>query len=230
MATGSYLATKSGTAEVAFAVEDALQGKGLGTLLLERLALLAVRHGFTHFWAVTHADNQAMREVFRESGFTDQERLEGSEIEVDLSVIPSEASVARLEMRDRVATVASLRPFFQPKSVAVVGASRDPGKHRLSHSRRPGAPALPGAGLSDQPESQRRRLLPTYPSVRDLPEPVDLAIVAVPRDAVWRSWTIAPLAACAPWWSSRPASRRSTRRDASCRSSWSRRCAATACG
>src|SRR5262249_23657798 len=116
IATGSYLAKDEKTAEVAFAVDDALQGKGMGTLLLERLALLAVRHGFTRFWAVTHADNRAMRDVFRESGFEVSEKLEHGEIEVDLSVVPNETSVARLEMRDRVATTASMRPFFRPKS------------------------------------------------------------------------------------------------------------------
>jgi len=65
IATASYAATKDRTAEVSFAVDDAYHGKGIGTLLLERLALLAMRYGFTKFWAVTHADNRAMRDVFR---------------------------------------------------------------------------------------------------------------------------------------------------------------------
>jgi GNAT superfamily N-acetyltransferase len=52
------------------AVDDRLHGHGLGTLLLERLALLAVRHGFTRLWAITHADNVAMREVFASSGLS----------------------------------------------------------------------------------------------------------------------------------------------------------------
>ncbi|HTK76955.1 MAG TPA: GNAT family N-acetyltransferase, partial [Gemmataceae bacterium] len=126
VATGSYFAKDERTAEVAFAVDESFQGKGLGTLLLERLAVLTVRNGFTRFWAITHADNRAMRDVFRESGFALAEELRGSEIEVDLSVVPSETAVARLETRDRIATAASLRPFFRPRSVAVVGASRDP--------------------------------------------------------------------------------------------------------
>ena len=184
VATGSYLAKNDSTAEVAFAVDDALHGKGLGTLLLERLALLAVRNGFTRFWAVTHADNQAMRDVFRESGFTVEERLEGGEIEVDLAVVPSETSVARLEMRDRVATAASLRPFFQPKSVAVVGASRDPSSigYRILEAlvlNRFQGPVYP-----INPKATVVGCFRAYPSVRELPEPVDLAVVAVPRDAV----------------------------------------------
>src|SRR5205085_1041659 len=79
---GSYQAKDATTAEVALAVDDAFQGKGLGTLLLERLALQAVRHGFTHFWAVTHADNRAMRDVFHASGFAVEEKPERGEVEV----------------------------------------------------------------------------------------------------------------------------------------------------
>jgi acetyl coenzyme A synthetase (ADP forming)-like protein len=183
VATGSYLAKNERTAEVAFAVDDAFQGKGIGTLLLERLALLAVQNGFTRFWAVTQADNRGMREVFRESGFAVHERLEGSEIEVDLSVVPSEASVARTEMRERLATTASLRPFFRPKSVAVVGASRDPTSigYRilealvLNNFQGPVYPVNLHASVVG--------CIRAYPSVRDLPESVDLAIVAVPREA-----------------------------------------------
>src|SRR5262249_12499026 len=160
-------------------VEDAFQGKGLGTLLLERLALLAVRHGFTRFWAVTHADNWAMRDVFRESGFAAQETPDGGELEIDLSVLPSEASVTKLELRDRIETAASLRPFFRPNAVAVVGASRDPSSigyrilEALIQNRFQGA-VYPVNPKADVVGGNR-----AYPSVRELPEAVDLAVVAV---------------------------------------------------
>ena len=66
-------------------------------------ALLAVRSGFTRCWAITHADNQAMRDVFQQSGFACEERSDrGGEIEVDLSIIPDGASVNRLEARHRL--------------------------------------------------------------------------------------------------------------------------------
>ena len=150
IATASYLPKDAERAEVAFAVDDAFQGQGLGTLLLERLALLAVRHGVRRFWAVTHADNRAMREVFQESGFLAEEQADGPDVEVDLSVVPTEASVHRSELRDRIATIASLRPFFQPKSVAVVGASRDPASigYRLLEALR--RSSLSGTGFSSQ--------------------------------------------------------------------------------
>src|SRR6185436_15775016 len=69
VAAGSYIGTSEKSAEVSFVVDDRFQGKGLGTHLLERLALLASRFGFTRFWAVTQLENKAMLEVFRHSGF-----------------------------------------------------------------------------------------------------------------------------------------------------------------
>jgi acetyl coenzyme A synthetase (ADP forming)-like protein len=184
IATGSYLAKDRRTAEVALAVADGFQGKGLGTLLLEQLALLAVRHGFTRFWAVTQADNQPMLEVFRESGFALTERPERSEVDVDLALAPTEAGLARLEMRHRVATVASLSPFFCPHSVAVVGASRDSAAigHQLLDALVQGE--FRGVVYPVNPKATTIRGLRAYPSVRELPETVDLAVLAVPRDAV----------------------------------------------
>jgi acetyl coenzyme A synthetase (ADP forming)-like protein len=184
IATGSYYAKDDQTAEVAFTVADASQGKGLGTLLLERLALMAVRNGFIRFCAVTHADNRAMRDVFQESGFGVHEKPEGTDIELDLSVIPSATSVARLEMRDRIATTASLLPFFRPKAVAVVGASRVPASigYRVVESLI--ANRFQGLVYLVNPHASTVAGLRAYASVRDLPEPIDLAIVVVPRNAV----------------------------------------------
>ena len=184
IAAGSYLAKDECTAEVALAVDDDFRGKGLGTLLLERLALLAIRHGFVRLWAVTHADNLAMREVFRESGFDVRETLEGGDMEVELSLIPTETSVARSEVRDRIATTASLRPFFQPRAVAVIGASHDPRSigYRLLDALITNRFA--GAVYPVNPNATEINGLRVYSSVRAIPHPVDLAIIAVPRNTV----------------------------------------------
>ena len=166
------------------AVDDMFHGKGLGTLLLERLALVAIRHSFTHLWAVTHADNLAMREVFRESGFTTHEAYEGEDMEVGLSLIPTETTVIRAEVRERLATTASLRPFFQPRSVAMVGASRDPKSigYRLLDALRTNQ--FRGAIYPVNPHASEIAGVPVYSSVHTIPESVDLAIIAVPRQHV----------------------------------------------
>ena len=65
----SYFRMSPTVAEAAFAVDDRLQGKGIATLLLERLAAFASANGFTRFQATTMAENTAMIDVFRDSGF-----------------------------------------------------------------------------------------------------------------------------------------------------------------
>jgi acetyl coenzyme A synthetase (ADP forming)-like protein len=184
IATASYFLAQERTAEVAFTVEDPFQGKGLGTLLLERLALLAARAGVTRFWATTHSENVPMMEIFRHSGFEVKEERDAGSIEVDFSVTPSAASVEQVELRDRLFTATSLRPFFQPNAVAVVGASRDPAGigYRILEAlvlNRFQGPVYPVNPKATVVSSMR-----TYPNVRELPEPVDLAVIVVPRDAV----------------------------------------------
>ena len=184
VATGSYTAHDARSAEVALAVAEDFRGKGLGTILLERLAVIAVRSGFTHFWAATSADNAPMLGVFRESGFDVESEPGRGEVEINLSLAFSEAGVARHEARDRIATVASLVPFFRPNAVAVVGASRDPGAigHRiLQNLIRDG---FRGPIYPVNPKAAEVAGLRAYPSVRDLPAQADLAVIAVPARAV----------------------------------------------
>ncbi|HEX2056473.1 MAG TPA: GNAT family N-acetyltransferase, partial [Nitrospiraceae bacterium] len=126
VAACAYQARDGHTAELSLAVDDAYHGHGIGTILVQHLALLAVRHGFTRLRTVTHADNWAMREVFCEAGFPSHEHVPDGHLEIDLLVGPTEPAVAQTEWRQRVATVASLRPFFHPRAVAVIGASANP--------------------------------------------------------------------------------------------------------
>ncbi len=184
IATGSYVARDETTAEVAFAVDDEFQGKGLGGLLLERLALLAARHGFRRFWALTRVENQLMLETFRQSGFPLHSKVDDECVEIDFSVAPSEDSVSRSELRDRVFTTASLRPFFRPRSIAFVGASRDASSMggRILNTLLAGG--FRGPIYAVNPNTDRIGSLETFPSVRSIPPGTDLAIVAIPRDAV----------------------------------------------
>jgi acetate---CoA ligase (ADP-forming) len=185
IAAGSYMARDQTTAEIAIAVDDKFQGKGIGTLLLERLALLAVMNGFRRFWAVTMAENKPMLDVFRNSGFELRTKASDGYVEIDLPVIPSEASVSRAEMRDRIATTASLRSFFQPRSVAVVGASRNPASigGRLLNALV--SNGFQGAIFPVNPNASTVASLPCYPTVQALPEAPDLAIITVRPNAVF---------------------------------------------
>jgi GNAT superfamily N-acetyltransferase len=88
IATASYYEVAEGRAEVAFTVADGFQGKGLGTLLLKRLAKVAAQYGIVTFEAVTLAENVAMMEVFRRSGFPMETYSEGTLMLVALSLVP----------------------------------------------------------------------------------------------------------------------------------------------
>ena len=184
IATGGYVARDESSAEVAFAVDDEFQRKGLGGLLLERLALLAVRNGFVRFWAMTRIENDLMLETFRQSGLSIHTRVEDECVEIDFSVAPSADSVIHSDTRDRVFTAASLHPFFRPRSVAVVGASRDASSigHRVLDALVRGG--FPGPVHAVNPNATRVRSIAACSSARELPPGTDLAIVAVPRDAV----------------------------------------------
>ncbi|HEX2928402.1 MAG TPA: GNAT family N-acetyltransferase, partial [Candidatus Binatia bacterium] len=184
VAVANYVAYDEETAEIALAVDDALQGKGIGSLLLERLAVLAARHGFRRFWAITTAENQPMLDVFRQSGFECHSRPNDGCVEIDLSVIPNENSVARAEFRDRVATAASLRPFFLPHSIAVVGASRSPSNIGTRILRAIVSAGFKGSVYPVNPKADAIAKLKAYPSIRELPETPDLAVVAVPANAI----------------------------------------------
>jgi acetyl coenzyme A synthetase (ADP forming)-like protein len=184
IAVGSYLDLGKGAAETAFAVADPFQGRGLGTILLERLASLAAAHGFHRFEALVLPENAAMVEVFKESGFQIRSKSEYGQITVQLSISPTNESVAAIERRQALATVASMRPLLSPNSVAVIGASREPRSigGRTLHALVAGG--FEGAIYPINPNATELEGLRCYRSIADTPGGVDLAIVAVPAPAV----------------------------------------------
>ncbi len=56
-------------AEAAFTVADAWQGKGLGALLLQKLADVALQKGITEFECLVALDNEPMTKLIAGSGF-----------------------------------------------------------------------------------------------------------------------------------------------------------------
>ncbi len=64
---GQYLPDGAGSAEVAFAVAEGWQGRGIATLLLAQLAEAAAADGVRHFTAAVLARNHRMIRTFRDS-------------------------------------------------------------------------------------------------------------------------------------------------------------------
>jgi acetyl coenzyme A synthetase (ADP forming)-like protein len=167
-------------AEVAFAVADALQGHGLGTRMLERLAEIGRDRGVRAFDAYVLGDNLAMMDVFLQSGFTLTQGLEQGVFHVAFDLEPTAQSETASSRRAQIAAAASLRPFFEPRAIAVVGANTGRGRigSEILHNLR--ATGFTGTLVPVHPSAAEIDGLKAYPSVRDIPGDVDLAVIVVP--------------------------------------------------
>jgi acetyl coenzyme A synthetase (ADP forming)-like protein len=165
-------------AEVAFAVVDAMQGRGLGTRLLERLADIARDRGVVAFDAYVLGDNLAMMDVFLQSGFALTQGLEKGmfHVALDLQLTPSFESAAG--RRSQLAAAASLRPFFEPRTIAVIGANAEAG-HIGSEIFRNLQNGFTGTLVPVHPRAESIGGLKAYQTVQDIPFDVDLAVVVV---------------------------------------------------
>jgi acyl-CoA synthetase (NDP forming)/RimJ/RimL family protein N-acetyltransferase len=171
-------------AEVAFVVADAHQGRGIGTVLLEHLAAAARERGIQRFVAEVLAENSRMVRVFTDAGYTAQYRYESGVVELTFPIAPTDQSRAVAAERERRAEARSIERMLSPGSVAVIGASTDPKK--IGHVVFANLMAYGFAGpvYPVHPEARHVGGVRAYPSVLDVPDQVDLAVVAVPAAMV----------------------------------------------
>jgi acyl-CoA synthetase (NDP forming) len=169
---------------VGFTVEDAFQGRGLGTLLLEHLVEIARSSGVEQIEAYVMADNSRMMDVFAEAGFLVKRDLEAGVFHVTFPTDATDAFVRASLERERRAAAESVRVIFEPASIAVVGASRHEGSigrailDNLVKSR------FHGPVYSVNPHAAEIQGLPSFPTVEAIRQPVDLVVIAVPAVAV----------------------------------------------
>ncbi|MGY1822131.1 bifunctional acetate--CoA ligase family protein/GNAT family N-acetyltransferase [Geodermatophilus sp. SYSU D00079] len=171
-------------AEVAFLIEDAHQGRGLGSVLLEHLAAAARERGIDRFVAEVLAQNNRMVRVFLDAGYTPERTYEEGVVHLTFPIAPTETALAVLYEREQRSESRSIARLLTPSSVAVVGASNDEEKighavlrHLLDYGfRGPVYPVNPGA--------RHVRGVPAYASIEAIPDDVDLAVLAVPADEV----------------------------------------------
>jgi len=171
-------------AEVAFAVADSLQGRGVGTRLLERLAAHAAQVGIDEFVAQVLPQNSAMLKVFADAGFATTRQLEGGVVEVRLELEATERYQEAVDERDHIAVAASVAPFFRPASVAVIGASARRGTIGGELFRNILAGDFAGAAYPVNAKGQPVGGVPGYSSIEEVPAVVDLAVICVPGAAV----------------------------------------------
>jgi acyl-CoA synthetase (NDP forming)/GNAT superfamily N-acetyltransferase len=188
--TLSWPAGPANTAEIAFAVADRMHHRGIATLLLEHLVSFARSRQITAFAAETLSENTPMLKVFADAGLPVQRHYEDGVVEMTFP-LPSEGDGIALESylsavaeRERRADAASLRYVLAPESVVVIGASRQRGtvgRAILDNIRTAG---YAGRLYVVNPRARQISGEHCLSSVLDLPEPADLAVIAVPATAV----------------------------------------------
>jgi acetate---CoA ligase (ADP-forming) len=184
VAHACYMRINAERAEVAFLVADAWQQRGISTIMLGHLAAIAEQHGIATFVAEVLPVNHRMIKVFRQSGFPVQVRSTRDAIEVELPTSLSASAIGAFQDRERTAAVAAVKRFLEPRSVAVVGASRRRGTiggeilHNLITS------GFMGPVYAVNENADVVQSLPAYRSITEIAGPVDLAVVVVPAEHV----------------------------------------------
>ena len=181
---GRFDVLGDGSAEVAFNIRDAIQGRGLGSILLEHLAAAARELGVSRFVAEVLPENSRMLATFREAGYELRQQREEDVIAVSFDIEPTDASVAVMAAREQRAEARSVRRLLQPRAVAVVGASRSPGGlgHALLQHLVDGG--YTGELIAVHPEVDQITGVRCVRSLAEAGCEVDIAIVVVPAARV----------------------------------------------
>jgi len=167
-------------AEVAFVIADLLQGRGVGTRMLETLADIARPHQIRRFDAYVLASNNRMLRVFMDSGFAIEQQLDAGVFHVVLTLDRTAGFEARAAARSELAATASVRAFLAPRSVAVVGASHERGKIGSEILHNLVTAGYRGGLFAIHPAAAEINGVKAYPNITAVPGDLDLAVVSVP--------------------------------------------------
>ncbi len=164
---------------VAMAVAPELRGKGVAGLLLERLVVLAARRGVRRLVGGAPPEDVALAAVLRHNGFSQVMDGNRSVWTLDLTRAGGPDGV-----QQRGFNTSSLHALLYPRSVAVIGASRNPtavGTRILASLVRSG---FEGPVYAINPKAEHVASVPAWPSLRAIGKSVDLAVISVPARAV----------------------------------------------
>ncbi|MFD5055841.1 bifunctional acetate--CoA ligase family protein/GNAT family N-acetyltransferase [Streptomyces tendae] len=187
-AGGTPATAPADEAEVAFLVQDAHQGRGVASALLEHIAAVARERGIRRFAAEVLPANNKMIKVFMDAGYTQKRSFEDGVVRLEFDLEPTDRSLAVQYAREHRAEARSVQRLLQPGSVAVVGTGRTPGgvgRSILGNIRDAGYTGRLYAVNRAFPEDQKELDgVTACRSVRDIDGPVDLAVVTVPAEHV----------------------------------------------
>ncbi|MBF6203205.1 GNAT family N-acetyltransferase [Nocardia asteroides] len=187
VAVGRYeLLERNGprAAEVAFVVADGHQGRGLGSILLEHLAGAAAENKIETFVAEVLAENTVMVTVFRDAGYQVERSRDGSVLHLEFAIDPTEALLSVRDSRERASEARSVGNLLAPRSVAVIGATPATGRVGGAVLSNLLSGLFQGPVFPVNPNRRSVRGVRAYATVREIPDEVDLAVVAVPPTAI----------------------------------------------
>ncbi|MER6447379.1 bifunctional acetate--CoA ligase family protein/GNAT family N-acetyltransferase [Streptomyces venezuelae] len=185
-ADGRPASAPADEAEVAFLVQDAHQGRGVASTLLEHIGAVARERGIRRFAAEVLPANSKMIKVFTDAGYQQKRSFEDGSVHLTLDLEPTAESLAVQRAREQRAEAHSVQRLLAPGSVAVVGVSRSGagvGAAALRNLRDSGF----HGHLYAVNEAVTRDLLDgvrAYRTIGAIGAPVDLAVLAVPADRV----------------------------------------------
>ncbi|MET1153850.1 GNAT family N-acetyltransferase [Arthrobacter sp.] len=171
-------------AEVAFNISDAHQGRGLGSILLEHLAAAARENGISKFSAEVLPENRKMITVFNDAGYEVRRHFDDGVVALEFDLDPTERSRAVMASREHRAEAKSVAALLAPESVAVIGASRDWGSVGYSLLENIIESGFTGRVYAINPQAFELNGIISYGTIAEVPEPVELAVVAVPYEEV----------------------------------------------
>ncbi|MFE0346928.1 bifunctional acetate--CoA ligase family protein/GNAT family N-acetyltransferase [Streptomyces griseoluteus] len=187
-ADGMAASAPADEAEVAFLVQDAHQGRGVASALLEHIAAVARERGIRRFAAEVLPANTKMIKVFTDAGYTQKRSFEDGVVRLEFGLEPTDRSMAVQLAREQRAEAHSVRRLLAPGSVAVIGvgrASGGVGRSVLGNIRDAGyAGPLYAVNNAFPDGCHEVDGVPAHRSVREIEGPVDVAVVAVPADVV----------------------------------------------
>ena len=184
IAVGRYDVIEPGTAEVAFLVQDNHQGRGISQLLLEHLAQAGRERGLHKFVAEVLPDNKRMIQVFEEQGYKVTEGWDEGVLHLEFDIDPTSTAIGVMSSREHRAEAASIATFLNAKSVAIIGASRRSDTIGSALVRNIVLGDYAGRVYAVNQAANSVAGMPAYSSVAEIPGEVEIAIVAVPADAV----------------------------------------------
>ena len=184
VALASYVRTEPEKAEMAIAIDDPFQGRGMGSILVEHLGEAAASCGIRHLVAEVLSENHDMLEVITSMSLPVEETRADGVVHIEFPSEMTAEAIEAFERREAIAAAAGVARFLEATSVAVIGASRRRGTISGEVFRNLLDADFNGPVYPVNPKAEVVQSVRAYPTIGDVPGDVDMAVIVVPSPAV----------------------------------------------